>query len=309
MPRLAASCGNQVVGSRLALTKSRSSVADEAGNVSNTLAWQFGVVSACETHRRGPRHKRALERKAVFPLSASTATSAIRETGGSCEAGLAQAAAAGFDLTLNTVETQEGLGKLFAHGMKCLLNITPDIGSADTPEAAQVALMEQGQARFHDHPSVLGFWADDPENVDNTEGTPLPETTRSKLAIARDVLRQHAPGRPIVFAISNLPRIAASMPFADVLLAYRYPVPQYHPQMLYGWTLAYCQSVVDQQPIWLNSQAVDLGYGASLMSTEGISSHPRGDARDGLLLDSDRREGVFGLRQLNLSEGDARALG
>ncbi|KKL67448.1 hypothetical protein LCGC14_2134890, partial [marine sediment metagenome] len=190
------------------------------------------------------------------------------------EAALAAVSKAGYNFVLNTIETRSGLDTLFNNAIKGTLNISNDIKSCDTIDAAKVALMDKGQGRFRDHPSVLGLWADDPENADNTDGTPLPESTRVKLTNMREVLKTHIPDYPLLGAISNLPRLSTSVPFVDVIVAYRYPVPQYHPMDIYGMTMAYVNSVSQGKPVMFNSQAVDLGYGARFKSTEGSRPTP-----------------------------------
>ena len=52
------------------------------------------------------------------------------------------------------------------------------------------------------------------------------------------------------------------MPYGDILLSYRYPVPQYHPMTINSFTIQTCRSLVPDKPLWFLSQAVDLGYGA-----------------------------------------------
>jgi len=251
----------------------RVSVSDRSGNRSNVLAWKFGVGKALRNTLKIESKRVYLNGRPWFPIGIYSYQCHPAD-GRFVESSLDQAVAAGFDFTLNTTETKEGLDRLLEHGMMCLLNLSGDMKHADTPSSARRSLLAEGQARFSNHPSVLGYWVDDAENLDNTQGTPLPEITRAKLEHSRKVLRQYTPGRATVFAVSNLPRLRACAQYCDILLAYRYPVPQYHPQMIYGWTLAYYNSVVGEYPIWFNSQAFDLGYGARFKSQEGFRPTP-----------------------------------
>ncbi|MBL7133025.1 MAG: hypothetical protein ISS78_02915, partial [Phycisphaerae bacterium] len=251
----------------------RVSVSDRSGNRSNVLSWQFGVGQPLRNVLKIEGKRAYLNGRPWFPIGIYSYQCHPGD-GRFVESGLDQAVAAGFDFALNTKETKEGLDKLLAHGMMCLLNLGGDMRSADTESSARRSLLAEGQARFSGHASVVGYWVDDAENLDNTQGTPLPEITRTKLEHSLKVLKQDAPGRAIVFAISNLPRLKASAPYCDILLAYRYPVPQYHPQMLNGWTLKYFDLVVGDYPTWFNSQAFDLGYGARFKSQEGFRPTP-----------------------------------
>lgn len=189
------------------------------------------------------------------------------------EDALAEATAAGYDMLLNTAlvppdDTVADLDMLSQHGMYGLLNISRDMKGAVSPEAAREALTVQGQAQWRDHPSTIGYWADDPENLENTEGGPIPASTLTLLENTRRVLQEHSPGYPLVWAVSNLPRLPAAAPTADILLSYRYPVPIYHPQMIYGFTMAYALSVIGDKPLWFNSQGLDLGESAKLKSEQ-----------------------------------------
>ena len=242
------------------------SVADKAGNRSNRLAWQFGVGTPLRNETRLHNGAYLLNGEPFFPIGIYCYRLHPSD-GRFSEASLSQAVRRGFDVLLNTIEPQNGLknlDKLLSHGMKCLLNISTDMRRCDTPASANAALLEKGQARFRNHPCVLGYWADDPENLEDTKGTPIPKGTLAKMANTRTVLKEHSPHYPLVWAMSNLPRFKDGVPSADILLAYRYPVPQYHPQMIHGWTLHYVYSVSGHKPVWFNSQALDLGYGASL---------------------------------------------
>ena len=248
-------------------------VSDKAGNLSNTLAWQFGVGETLKSIMKIAPKGILLNGKPFFPIGIYNYRCHPAD-GRFDEAALAAVSKAGYNFVLNTIETRSGLDTLFNNAIKGTLNISNDIKSCDTIDAAKVALMDKGQGRFRDHPSVLGLWADDPENADNTDGTPLPESTRVKLTNMREVLKTHIPDYPLLGAISNLPRLSTSVPFVDVIVAYRYPVPQYHPMDIYGMTMAYVNSVSQGKPVMFNSQAVDLGYGARFKSTEGSRPTP-----------------------------------
>lgn len=243
------------------------SVSDRAGNRSNVLTWQFGVGRTLKNqldHRKSPLQ---LNGQPFFPIGLYAY--ACHPGDGRFRADhLTSATAAGFNFILNTIETEAGLDREAVAGIMGALNITSDLKGCADPPAARKALLEKGQGRFKDHPCVLGYWADDPENLDNTEASPTPTSTIQKIRNARMVVNEADPGRPWVFAISNLPRLAECAALGDILLAYRYPVPRYHPQMIHGYTLAYVFSVVKDKPVWFNSQALDLGYGRQFKSTE-----------------------------------------
>ncbi len=187
------------------------------------------------------------------------------------EDALAEATANGYNMLLNTslqspADTVADLDILAQHGMYTLLNLSLDLKGCIDPAAAREAILVTGQGRWREHPAVIGYWADDPENLENTSDGPIPPTTMAALNHARRVLQESSPRLPVVFAVSNLPRMAPVAPLADVMLSYRYPVPMYHPQMLDGWTIAYALSVIGDRPLWFNSQGFDLGCGAALRS-------------------------------------------
>jgi len=236
-------------------------VSDRAGNPSNLLSWQFGVGRTLRNALRVEDGQMRLNGEPFFPIGIY-AYACHPDDGRFRESHLAQAAAAGYNLVLNTIERQKGLDKELAHGMMGTLNISAAFKSCTDLAAAQTALFEKGQGRFSDHPCVAAYWADDPENVENTEGKPMSATAIDKLRHAAAALRQRHPDIPSIFAISNLPRLQAAMPYGDILLSYRYAAPQYHPLTIYGWTIAVCRKMVPNKPVWFLSQAIDLGYGA-----------------------------------------------
>ena len=243
------------------------SIADRGGLRSNTLAWQFGVG---RTLRNTLVMKVAKDAKTWSTRLNSEPFFPIGIYAYSCQPGdgrfradhLRQAVDAGFNIVFNTIETRQGLDIELAHGIMGTLNITAGLKYCTDPEAAAVALMKIGQGRFADHPGVVAFWADDPENVENSMGTPISATAIAKMRNARVALRKGFPRIPTVFAISNLPRLKSAMPYGDILLSYRYPVPQYHPMTINAFTIQTCRSQVPDKPLWFLSQAVDLGYGA-----------------------------------------------
>ena len=241
--------------------RARVRVSDQAGNSSNRLSWQFGVGTTLRNALKVGKGQTRLNGEPFFPI-AIYAYACHPDDGRFRESHLAQAAAAGYNLVLNTIEKRQGLDKELAHGMMGTLNISAAFKDCLDSASAQAALFEKGQARFSDHPCVAAYWADDPENVENTEGTPMSSTSIEKLRHAAAALKQRHPDIPSIFAISNLPRLKAAMPYGDVLLSYRYAVPQYHPLMIYGWTIGVCRKMVPDKPLWFLSQAIDLGYGA-----------------------------------------------
>ena len=245
------------------------SIADRCGNRSNRFLWQFGVGEYLTNKLRIVGTTAQLNGRPYFPVGIYSYQCHPAD-GRFNEAMLQQAAEAGFDVVLDTIPP--GLDAFHKCGMMGLVNLTPDMKRIEHPgtlESATISLLEgrAGLGRFRNHPAALGIWADDPENLDDTAGTPLPESTRARLDLTRRVIKEHCPDLPIVFAISNLPRLEASASYADVILTYRYPVPHMPPQMIYGWTLAYATSVVRDKPIWFNSQACDVGYSTSFGST------------------------------------------
>ena len=237
------------------------SVADKAGNRSNTLSWQFGVGQALSNVIKIRGKKIWLNDQPYFGRGINC-FGCHPGDGRFSESQLAQATAAGFDCLLNT--RPPGMDMLHKRGMMSLMNISADMKKCDTLEHAEKALLEQGQARFRDHPCVLGYHGDDPENVEDTKGTPISKTALEKLANTRKVLKKEKPNHPLVWVISNLPRFKAAAATGDIMVPYQYPVPHRHPQMMYGWTLHYVYTVSGDKPVWFNSQAVDLGFGAPL---------------------------------------------
>jgi len=246
---------------------------DRAGNLGNPLRWSFGVGTSAPMKVEWDEHSLMVNGERYFPVGLY-AYVCTPSDGRFRESLLAEAAAAGFDCLFNTIiapDAREGIEKLnilSRYGVRTLLNITADMQKCETPESARHALLEKGQAQFRQHPAVLGYWADDPENLDSAEETPTPSATLRKLTNARQVLLQSGPRLPIIYAVSNLPRLPDCLPTADVIVAYRYPVPQYHPKMIYDWTLDYVKSVAHHKLVWFNSQGFDLGYGARFQSTE-----------------------------------------
>lgn len=240
-------------------------VSDKAANRSNRLSWRFGVDQELQYSLQTKDRKVFLNDKPYFPIGINNYR---------CHPGdrrfderhLAAVSAAGVDVLLNTIPP--GLDMLHKYGMKSLLNITCDLKQilkdGWAAEAAEKNLFaagdpNKGQAQFKNHPTVIGYWADDPENLENTDGTPTPTATLMILNAVRDVLKKSDPDRPLVWAISNLPRLRDSGQSADILLAYRYPVPHYHPKVIDDYTLRYVYTVFPQKPIFFNSQALDLG--------------------------------------------------
>ena len=253
-------------------------VSDNAGNRSNLLSWRFGVGKSLRYVVRLKGRRIYLDGEPYFPIGIWNYRCHPGD-GRFSEAHLAAASAAGIDCILNTIPPR--LDMLQKYGMKSLLNITSDLrrmkpGSTDVALAkatlARTGDPNKGQAQFNDHPCVLGYWADDPENLENTEGTPTPPNTIIALNTARKAMKELAPDKPLVWAISNLPRIKDCIASADIMLAYRYPVPQYHPQVVNSFTLAYVYSVLPpDKPIMFNSQALDLS-----------SADPQYNSREGM---------------------------
>jgi len=237
-------------------------IADRAGNEGNVLTWQFGVGTTLNNVLEVARGQTRLNGEAFFPIGIY-AYACHPDDGRFRNDHLSQTAAAGYNIVLNTIEKRQGLDRELAHGVMGTLNITRELKHCIDPTAAKVNLFEKGQGRFSDHPCVVAYWADDPENVENTQATPMSQTAIDKLRCASSALKQHRPGTPSVFAISNLPRLRAAMPYGDILLSYRYAVPHMHPMMVYGWTIAVCQNTVPDKSLWFLSQAIDLGYGVN----------------------------------------------
>jgi hypothetical protein len=246
------------------------SIADRDGLRSNTLAWQFGVgrtlrntlvVKMVKVGKDAKTWSTRLNGEPFFPIGIY-AYSCHPGDGRFLADHLRQAVDAGFNIVFNTIETREGLDIELAHGIMGTLNITAGLKHCTDPAAAEVALLKTGQGRLADHPGVVAFWADDPENVENSMGTPISATAIAKMRNARVALRKGFPRIPTVFAISNLPRLKPAMPYGDILLSYRYSVPQYHPMTINSFTIQTCRRLVPDKPLWFLSQAVDLGYGA-----------------------------------------------
>ena len=253
--------------------RARISVSDKAGNRSNTLSWQFGVGKPLRNLLQADSDPARLNGEPFFALGIY-AYACHPDDGRFREDHLEQAADAGYNIVLNTIERQQGLDKELNHGIMGTLNVTYGLKECSGPAEAREALLNRGQGRFVDHPCVVALWADDPENIENTEATPVPPSTLEKLGHARRVLAERAPGLPWIFAISNLPRLAPAMPYGDILLSYRYATPQYHPMMINGWTIAICRTTVPDKPMWFLSQAIDLGYGAKVGLPEPFRPTP-----------------------------------
>lgn len=245
----------------------RITAVDEAGDNGNELSWQFGVGEPLRNVVEVTTEGQQLNGEPFYPV-AIYAYACHPADGRFRGDHLQEAADRGYNLVLNTMETIEGLDRQLAAGVMGTLNITGDFQHCNDAESARAALFGLGenpwksQGRFYDHPAVFAYWADDPENIEDTLGTPTPPTTVHKLAQARTAMKQYSPHRPAIFAISNLPRLVDAIPFGDVLLGYRYPVPRYHPMMIYGWTIHYYEQKVTDKPRWFLSQAVDLGLGS-----------------------------------------------
>jgi len=237
------------------------SIADRGGLRSNTLAWQFGVGGTLRNKLVAKTGSTRLNGEPFFPIGIY-AYACHPGDGRFREDHLRQAADAGFNIVFNTIETRQGLDTELAQGIMGTLNITAGLKHCTDPAAAEVALLEKGQGRFAGHPAVIAFWADDPENVENSKGTPISATAIAKMRNARVALQKRFPQVPSVFAISNLPRLKPAMPYGDILLSYRYAVPQYHPMKINGFTIDVCRAMVPDKPLWFLSQSVDLGYGA-----------------------------------------------
>jgi cell division protein ZapA (FtsZ GTPase activity inhibitor) len=236
---------------------------DRAGNPGNALRWRFGVGTAPRRALTVEQGHMRLDGEPFFPIGIY-AYACHPDDGRFREDHLAQAAAAGFNLVLNTIEKRAGLDRELAAGIMGTLNITAELRACTDAAAAAESLFGKGQARLADHPAVMAYWADDPENLEDTRETPMSETAIAALRQATTALRQRTPGIPTIFAISNLPRLQPAMQFGDILLSYRYAVPHYHPAMIHGYTIAVCQTMVPDRPLWFLSQAIHLGYGASL---------------------------------------------
>ncbi|MBI3922792.1 MAG: hypothetical protein HY318_15335 [Armatimonadetes bacterium] len=254
-------------------------IGDKTGNMSNRLSWQFGIDAPAPMKRRFDGGVCLVNDEPYFPIGIYAYVCTPTD-GRFKETALAQATAAGYDCLLNTTlsvesgDSVEDLDILSRHGMKCLLNLSADMQACDTPASAKVALIDKGQGQFRSHPCVLGYWGDDPENLDNTEDSPTPASTLTKIDHVRKVLKESSPDHPIVWAISNLPRLKDCVPSADVILSYRYPLPQFHPKMVFDWTLSYVYSVVGEKPVWFNSQGFDLGYGNQVGCPEPFRPTP-----------------------------------
>ena len=237
------------------------STVDNTGNRGNAASWQFGVDRTLNNRLVTGKEGTRLNGEPFFPIGIYS-YSCHPGDGRFREDHLRQAADAGFNIVLNTIETRQGLDRELATGIMGTLNISAGLKNCTDPVAARKALLETGQGRFAEHPCVIAFWADDPENVEDSRGTAISKTAIAKMRNARKVLKKQYPGTPSIFAISNLPRLKPAMPYGDILLSYRYAVPQYHPMMINGYTIATCRQLVPDKPLWFLSQAVDLGYGA-----------------------------------------------
>jgi len=248
-------------------------VADAAGNRGNTLAWQFGVGKTLNNRLVAKLDSTRLNGEPFFPIGIY-AYACHPDDGRFREDHLEQAADAGFNIVFNTIEKRQGLDKELAHGIMGTLNITGGLNNCTSPAAAQAALFEKGQGRLADHPCVIAFWADDPENIEDTKATPISDTTIAKMQNARTALKDRFPYIPSVFAISNLPRLRPAMPYGDILLSYRYAVPHYHPMKINGYTIAACRTMVPDKPLWFLSQAFDLGYGSRFKLAEPMRPTP-----------------------------------
>ena len=240
------------------------SVADKAGNRGNRLVWQFGVGESLVNKLEVQGKKLSLNGEPYFPIGIYS-YQVHPGDGRFNETALAQAVDGGFDYVLNTTETRPGLDMLFKHGMRGSLNMAGDIGKCTNPADAKKALFEEGQGQFAKHPCTLGYWADDPEHA------PKPEEMSKN---AYDALRENDPDHPVFYAMSDMVQWHRCIANCDGLVSYRYPVPQYHPQMIYGWTLHSAFKIAGTKPVFFNSQAVDLGYGARFKSTEGFRPTP-----------------------------------
>lgn len=239
-------------------------VADKAGNQGNLLSWRFGVGETLRYDMQLNGRKVLLNGEPYFPIGIWNYACHPGD-GRFREDHLAAAGAAGVDVILNTIPP--GLDVIHKNGMKSCQNLTGDlqeIVKGEISEAAAEAVLlatgdpNRGQAQFRNHPATLAYWGDDPENIENTNPDAIPPKTLATLTAARSVLKKRDPGHPMIFAIANLPRLKEGGPFADVLLNYRYPVPQYHPQVINPFTIGYVMGVFPNKPFFFNSQALDL---------------------------------------------------
>ena len=171
-------------------------VSDAAGNRSNALTWQFGVGKTLRNRLITKLDATRLNGEPFFPIGIY-AYACHPDDGRFREDHLNQAADAGFNIVLNTIETRRGLDKELAHGMMGTLNITGSLKHCVSPAASRAALFEKGQGRFADHPCVVAFWADDPENVEDTKATPISETAIARIENARTALKERFPRHPV----------------------------------------------------------------------------------------------------------------
>lgn len=237
----------------------RVQVSDKVGNVGNPLNWRFGVGQSLRNVVKIVGRKIYLNDEPYFPIGIYAYVCHPAD-GRFNEKALSAASDAGFDCVCNTTETKAGLDMLQKHGMKGFLNISNEMNGCGDPASAKVAMIEKGQVQFKDHPSTLLYWADDPEQAKNG---------KVEMVNARAVLKECDPDHPLLWSISDLPKLREAMETGDILSSYRYPVQTMHPQLIYGHTLNYVSSVVKDKPIFFNSQGYDLGRGAAFHSKEG----------------------------------------
>ena len=237
-------------------------IADNAGNRSNRLTWRFGVAAVPLLETKFQNGRLLVNDEPYFPVGIYTSTCMPGDEGRFSESALAEATAAGFDCLLNTVIKPEQLPMLQQHRIRNLATVYYEMQEIRDAASAEAALIAEGQARYiSKHPTTLGYWVEpeyDPKYLLN-------------MVEAGKVLRKYDPAHLFIYCGSVDRRWKEFMDATDIVIAYRYPIPRYHPIMIYGWTLALAYQVAEDKPVWFLPQAFSFELLGRIRNREPVS--------------------------------------
>ena len=237
-------------------------VADKAGNRSNRLVWRFGVGTVALLETRFEKGKFIVNDEPYFPVGIYAHSCFPNDEGRFRESILAEAALAGYDCLLNSSVKEEHLAILQKHRIKNLPTLIYDMMKIKDAASAKKALVEEGQLQFNNHPTTLTYWSEPLGHKDY----------KMMMKETEKVLGEYVPNRPLIYCASDETKWKSIFSNADITIVYRYPVPYYHPKMIYEWTLYQAFKLAGDKPIWFLPQAfshaVDRTRGKELVSKQ-----------------------------------------
>lgn len=226
-------------------------VSDKAGNRGNSMSWRFGVDTPVPVEVKFEKGIFLVSGEPYFPMGIYNGSCDPTAPGNLTRPYLAQAGIAGINFQI----LSESLGPdqldiMLRHGMKAMKAVSSALAAISEENRSRMVQLAVG---MKDHPAFLGWWASDPDTM---------EETRKNMALGYEILKKNDPRHPVIWILSHGDKYKQSLATSDALFTYFYPILQGNMSVhsLYDRVIkpAFEVAAPAGKHVWFGSQAIDL---------------------------------------------------